>query len=343
MYKNPLNIKNFQRRDFLKLGGGIAALTAFPILSAAKPVTPEENQLGIIARPLPIIDGRFPCRIARGIWLIPDKRIPLVPNIGIIEGNGSVLVIDCGINEVGGAYVLGAAKKIAGKRKLILTITHAHPEHTFGSQAFKGKARIFYNELQRDYLVKNGDKLLKGFREMFGPERSYLLDNIKITPAEDVYSGSKTVIDLGNRKVVFQTWGKAHSPGDQIVSIPDEGVVFAGDLIEERKFPIVPYYPPLIEGSDIDLGKWEYALQDMADQKHRIIVPGHGNIGGNEIIQAVQQYFTSIKKLVAIHANDKKSNVELVNSLVLMIKAKNPTWEQDEFIAPAVQYLLAKS
>ena len=342
MYKVPLNAKTIYRRDFLKLGSGFAALAAFPLLSAGK-IGIKESKMGNTSAALPIIDARFPCRIAKGIWLIPDKRIPLVPNIGIVEGDHSVLVIDCGINEVCGGAVLEAAKTIAGKRELILTVTHAHPEHTFGCQAFQGKARIFYNELQRDYLAKNGSKLLQGFRQILGPERSWLLDNIKVTAADDIYSGSGTVIDLGNRKVVFQTWGKAHSPGDQVISIPDEGVLFAGDLIEERKFPIVPYYPPLIEGTDIDLNQWELALQDMAAQRHRIIVPGHGNIGSREIITAVQDYFTQIKKLAGNHRKDKITKAQLVKSLEQTIKAQYPTWEQDEFIAPAVEYLLSES
>jgi glyoxylase-like metal-dependent hydrolase (beta-lactamase superfamily II) len=217
----------------------------------------------VIQPPLPIVDARFPSQIATGIWVIPDQRIPLVPNIGIVEGDKTVLVIDSGFTAQSGRNVLAAARAIAGKRDIVLTITHAHPEHTFGAQAFKGHAKIYYNQLQRDYLARDGEKLLKGFRPFLPPDRVSLLDDIQITLADEVYQGNHASIDLGNHKVDFWTWGTAHSPGDQIITIPDQQVIFAGDLIEERIFPLVPLFPPTIEAKDINLRMWETAIADI--------------------------------------------------------------------------------
>jgi hypothetical protein len=56
-----------------------------------------------------------------------------------------------------GAKVLGVAKDLAGPRPLILTLTHFHPEHGFGAQAFKGAGKIIYNEAQRDELKRKGE------------------------------------------------------------------------------------------------------------------------------------------------------------------------------------------
>lgn len=155
--------------------------------------------------PLPVVDARFPCRIGDGVWLVPDERIPLVPNVGIVEGTHTVLVIDCGITSESGRHVLEAARAIAGERRLVLTITHAHPEHTFGAQAFKGQATIYYNKLQRDYLARRGEALLAGFRYLLPPGGSTLLDDIQITLADEVYEGDHAVLDLGGRQVEFRT------------------------------------------------------------------------------------------------------------------------------------------
>lgn len=111
--------------------------------------------------------------------------------------------------------MLAAARAIAGRREVILTVTHAHPEHTFGAQAFQGEARIYYNKLQRNYLARDGGKLLAGFRPFLSPERVSLLDNVKIALADEVYEGSHAALDLGGRRVEFQTWGSAPSPGVQ--------------------------------------------------------------------------------------------------------------------------------
>ena len=45
-------------------------------------------QMGKIVpdRVVPIVDARFPAEVAPGVFVLPDKRIPLVPNIGIVVG-----------------------------------------------------------------------------------------------------------------------------------------------------------------------------------------------------------------------------------------------------------------
>ena len=176
------------RRDFLRLGGMgvLGSLSLWGGLRARAAETAAASPPAAAQPPVPIVDARFPCRIADGVWLIPDKRTFLVPNIGIVEGSKAVLVIDCGLNAECGRNVLDAARAIAGKRELILTVTHAHPEHTFGTQAFKGQARIYYNKLQRDYLARVGETLLAGFRPFFPPDRVALLDGVEITLADDV-------------------------------------------------------------------------------------------------------------------------------------------------------------
>ncbi|RYG75439.1 MBL fold metallo-hydrolase [bacterium] len=277
--------------------------------------------------------------MAEGIWLISDKRIPLVPNIGIVEGEKRVLVIDSGLTSGSGRNVLKAAQTIARGREIILTVTHAHPEHTFGAQAFKGQAKIFYNSLQRDYLASNGQKLLKGFRPFLSPERVHLLDDIRITLANQVYTGNHASLDLGKRKVEFRNWGIAHSPGDQIVHIPDQNVTFAGDLIEERMFPIVPLFPPLINSADIKLSQWELALNHMIRLQPRIIVPGHGNLGGVEIARHMLDYFGEIRQFVGSLKAKGVAEVQARQQLELLVQRRHPTWERTEYIAPALRYI----
>lgn len=327
-----------KRRDFLRLGG--ASLLALPLLRA-NGAQAQTTAPAVLRRPLPLVDARFPHRIADGVWLIPDRRISLVPNIGIVEGDRAVLVIDSGLTPGSGREVLGAARQIAGKREIILTVTHAHPEHTFGAQAFQGQAKIYYNALQRDYLARTGVKVLQGFRSLVGPDRTALLKDIRITLADEVYQGNSTTLDLGGRRVEFRNWGIAHSPGDQIVYVPDQKVIFAGDLIEERMFPIVPFFPPMIEAQDINLSNWEIALSEMAALKPRLIVPGHGNLGDAELALDVRRYFGEIRALFAPLKSAKVPAAEVVRRLQPVVQRRHPTWEYPEFIATALRFLSA--
>ena len=281
---------------------------------------------------MPVVDARFPAEMAPGVFVLPDKRIPLVPNIGIVVGRESVLVVDCGLGLESAERVLGLARRLAPGRRIVLTVTHAYPEHGFGAQVFKPDARIYYNGAQRDYFARTGQTLLDGFRAgVLPPGQKHLLDGVVVTPPDETYDGDRASLDFGGRQIEFRTWGTAHSPGDQIVYLPEEGIVFTGDLIEERMFPIVPLFPPMITADDMDIARWEVVLADIVRLEPRLIVPGHGNLGGTEIATGVLGYFREVRALVQAAGRPG-------NGLAERIRAQYPTWEQSQFIAPAVQY-----
>ncbi|WP_207483229.1 MBL fold metallo-hydrolase [Arenibaculum pallidiluteum] len=326
------------RRRLLKaaLLGGLAA-AAPPVGAMAQDRNqrqdPAPATLPAPARPMPVVDARFPAEMAPGVFVLPDKRIPLVPNIGIVVGRDSVLVVDCGLGIGSAEEVLALARRLAPGRRIVLTVTHAHPEHGFGAQVFKPDARIYYNAAQRDHLLRSARTLLDGFRAVvLPPAQRHLLDGIAPPPPDQTYDGSRATLDLGGRIVEFRTWGTAHSPGDQIVLLPEERIVFAGDLIEERMFPIVPFFPPMIGAGDIDLARWETTLADILSLQPRLIVPGHGNLGGPEIAEGLLGYFRELRAMLRAAGQPGPG-------LEASIRARYPTWENAEYIAPATRYL----
>ena len=129
--------------------------------------------------PPPDVDESGITEIAPGVWVIPDRRIPLVPNIGVVVGSDAALVVDTGMGPVNGTRVLAAATDKAGGRPLVLTITHFHPEHGFGAQVFSGKATGIYNRAQLDELHAKGTAYLEMFRT-FGPGVAAALEGVEI-------------------------------------------------------------------------------------------------------------------------------------------------------------------
>ncbi len=321
----------------------VLAMSLLGGLAAAGPVSAADIQqvgpgLSDPARPpaplpaMPIVDARYPAEIAPGVFVLPDKRIPLVPNVGIIVGRDTVLVVDCGLGIESAENVLEVTRRLAPGRRIVLTVTHAHPEHGFGAQVFGTEGRIYYNRLQADYFARSGATLLAGFREGVLPSvQRQLLDGVVLTPPDETYQGSAAMLDLGGRKVAFRNWGTAHSPGDQTVHLQPEGIVFAGDLIEERMFPIVPLFPPMIQATDMDVSRWEVVLAEIIRMKPRLIVPGHGNFGGAEIAAGVIGYFKDVRAIVQTTAPQGVVPKEI-------IRAHYPTWENSQFIAPAIGY-----
>ncbi len=128
------------RRTFLELAAAAAVFTATNRFASAQ-VTE--------VRP-PTVDVASPVEVADGVWVLRDHRIWLVPNAAIILGRDAALVVDTGLGPANGERVLDTARRLAGSRRLFLTLTHFHPEHGYGAQVFRPDATIIYNRAQRD-------------------------------------------------------------------------------------------------------------------------------------------------------------------------------------------------
>jgi glyoxylase-like metal-dependent hydrolase (beta-lactamase superfamily II) len=280
--------------------------------------------------PAPDVDAANITEIADGVWVIPDRRVPLVPNIGIVEGEGSVLVVDSGMGPVNGRRVLEAAEAKANGRPLILTTTHFHPEHGFGAQAFRGRAQLVYNRAQLDELRDKGEAYVGMFRT-FGPAVAAALEGVELVEPDETYEGGEHTVDLGGRVVRLLTWGLAHTRGDQVVFLPDERILFTGDLVEERIFPIYPYFPP--EDADVDGSKWIEVLRRLEALEPEQVVVGHGDVGGVDVIATAREYHELLRRRTLELADEGLDADETVARLEPEILAAYEGWEQPEWVA----------
>jgi glyoxylase-like metal-dependent hydrolase (beta-lactamase superfamily II) len=286
-------------------------------------------------QPAPIVDPSAIKEIAADVFVISDRRIPLVPNIGIVLGSDAALVVDTGMGPANGRTVLEVAKRLAGQRALVLTLTHFHPEHGFGAQAFKGHAKIHYNRSQRDELQAKGQAYL-GMFKTFGPGVAAALEDTQLVLPDDVYEDASTAINLGGRRVELRTWGLAHTAGDQVVWLPEERILFTGDLAEERIFPIFPWFPP--EDATIDGARWAAILSELIAWKPAIVVPGHGDLGGVEILAAVRDYMVDLGGRVAAERRSGRHADAIVADLAPAVRAEHPDWSAPEWIDFAIRY-----
>lgn len=288
--------------------------------------------------PAPVVDISALRQIADGVWVIGDRRVPLVPNIGIVLGEHSALVIDTGMGHANGDAVLKLAKSLAGTRKLYLTITHFHPEHGYGADAFKGKTTIVYNKAQAADLSAKGAAYLAMFRGM-GPAIEAALAGTSLVEADELYDGAEHRIDLGGRTVLLKTWGRAHTNGDQVVFLPGDGILFTGDLAEEKTFPIFPWFPP--DDTDIDGDRWIEVLDDCLSWKPKVVVPGHGDIGGPEILSDVRDYIVTVRQKVDAAAAQGRTEDGMIAAIRPEMLALHPDWHFPEWIDFAIRYFHA--
>ena len=86
----------------------------------------------------------------------------------------AVLVVDTGMGPVNAARVLESVEDIAAGRKIYLTTTHFHPEHSYGAATFAPQATILMNKSQVDD-IKNKKEKNPCKTEIINPE--FLIEN----------------------------------------------------------------------------------------------------------------------------------------------------------------------
>lgn len=84
------------------------------------------------------------------------------------------------------------------------------------------------------------------------------------------------------------TYGGGHSPSDVFGYLPDEKIALLGDLVS------VGYHPGVTDGYP---GEWLRILGSIRELNPERVVPGHGSLGGDRDIDAIQDYLRELIRL----------------------------------------------
>ncbi|MBV9413804.1 MAG: MBL fold metallo-hydrolase, partial [Solirubrobacterales bacterium] len=126
----------------------------------------------------PLIPVDLTEEVAERVYVMPDQRIEFVPNAGIVVGDRSVLVIDTAMGPRNGERILAEARRLGGERRMLLTTTHFHPEHAFGSQSFSDAVYVC-NAPQAEEMAAKGQEYIEMFSG-FGAGLAELLADVEL-------------------------------------------------------------------------------------------------------------------------------------------------------------------
>jgi glyoxylase-like metal-dependent hydrolase (beta-lactamase superfamily II) len=96
-------------------------------------------------------------------------------------------------------------------------------------------------------------------------------------------------LEVGGRRVELRFCGRGHTDNDRLVVVPDAGVVFGGDLVEEGA-------PPVYGGDAFPL-EWPATLDRLLAAAPPTVVPGHGDVVGHRFVRGLRDQLAAMAEL----------------------------------------------
>ena len=279
-------------------------------------------------QPPPLVQANKTVRVSEHVYVIPDGRVNLVPNIGIIVGTRATLVVDAGMGPRNGQVVVRELAKVSKNADLYITTTHFHPEHVTGAQAFPASAKVIRSEVQEQELEQKQPDFIRNFSRRT-PEIKALLQDVK-PRAPDILFDRELKLDLGGITARLFCLGAAHTRGDTFIFVEEDKVLFTGDVVVNRFFPIFP-------DRDASGKNWLSILNQFETLQPRTVVPGHGEVGDAGLVSKEQSYLKALQSRVAELRAQGKSSEQAAQLASAEFQMKYPDWENPGWISDATK------
>ena len=312
----------FPRRRFLSqaayLGAGFSLASAFPF-PALSPSLRDDPRIS----QTPVVDAGFASvrKIGDGMYATisdPSKGLSTMCNGGFLFGKDAALLVEGFVTASGAAFQMDALRKVSQAPAVGALDTHYHYDHSLGN-AFYGANGIqlwghaalpqrimeSYGAIQAtdrstflapfekrvtdaksEVQKQHADGDLRMYGSIFDLVRKspLTLPNRLLDPATLPLN-----VDLGHFPIAVEAY-PGHSGTDLIIRIPEQKVVFAGDLVFSGSYPATFDEKASISG-------WRATLKTFASwDKDTIFVPGHGPVCGQEGIQRLRDVFDDLSE-----------------------------------------------
>ena len=211
--------------------------------------------------------------IGRDLWAFTAEGDP---NTGVIIGDDSVMIVDAQATPRLAAKVIEKIRTVTGKPIKYVVLSHYHAVRVLGASAY-GASEIIASEKCRAMVAERGqedwDSEFGRFPRLFQGHESIP----GLTWPTLTFNGKMTVF-LGKRRVDLMQLGRAHTAGDIVAWVADEGVMFTGDVVE---------YHSACYCGDGHFNDWGRTLDAIKAYRPRAIAPGRGNaLVGEKLVHA---------------------------------------------------------
>src|SRR5262245_34753831 len=281
--------------------------------------------------PLPLIRENATVKVSEHDYVIPDGNVGAVPNVGIVVGSKATLVIESGLGPRNGQTVLREVEKVSKNADIIVVGTHFHAEHILGESVFPPTAKIIRARAQQQDIDEFGIQPNFAARS---DGMAALVKDAQFRRADELFDSEKT-LDLGGVRARLLWYGGTHTNGDTLIFIEGDNVLFAGDVIMNRRF--------LGFGSPRSSVKaWLHSLDEVAPLRPTRIVPSHGEMGDGSLIEKNRTYLQAMQARAAQLKREGKTVEQATDTIVAEFKSKYPDWNGNAASGARIAYSEAK-
>jgi glyoxylase-like metal-dependent hydrolase (beta-lactamase superfamily II) len=242
-------------------------------------------------------------------YTIGNPGIPLHDNEGntsnagfVITPDGVVVFDALGTPSLGWS-LLQAIRRLSRAPVRYNVVSHYHADHIYGLQAFKDHTASVIVAQQRaseyredeETSGERANQRLDQRREALAP---WVDAHTRVVPPVITFDRQVTLY-LGGKRFVLIYAGPAHSASDMMMIVEPDGILFAGDVVQNSRIPFM-------NADDVDSANWLRSLGEVEKLEPKFIIPGHGRPSGSakDAIAFTRDYITYVRAAMSKAADD---------------------------------------
>ena len=188
------------------------------------------------------------------------------PNTGVVIGDDAVMVIDTQATPVMAQDVIRRIREVTDKPIKYVVMSHYHAVRVLGASAY-GAQQVIASQDTYELIVERGAQDMKSEIERF-PRLFRSVETIPGLTWPTLTFTGKMTLWLGKLEVQLLQLGRGHTKGDTVVWLPQQKILFSGDLVE---YGATPY------AGDAYFQDWPKTLDNLAALQPVALVPGRGD------------------------------------------------------------------
>ena len=210
-------------------------------------------------------------------------------NVSCISTKKGLVLIDSPFFSKDAKEWARRIREQTGQDIAYLISTDHHYDHVMGNAFLTDNVICHSTAAKGLSYLRNKQVLREVIQEAFPDYMDEIesdIDNLDIVSPLLTFDKRMT-LDMGDATIILEFVG-GHSPGTILTYLVEEKAVFTGDNVEAQ----FPYF------GQARFSAWKETLRKILLMDIEVVVPGHGPVGGKEMVEKYSSFFQALEKEV---------------------------------------------